>query len=118
VFKSSADDAGYASIIFFGLVFDASENFFGDCDGHTHVTRIVVFLSVYTPFHTLYAEQWRSMQHSSSGFWKKLLLTYSNEIHGWQETVSQAGHSLAMMVEHYRALTTKAEARKFWAMRP
>jgi hypothetical protein len=45
-------------------------------------------------------------------------LTYSNEIHGWQETVSQAGHSLAMMVEHYRALTTKAEARKFWAMRP
>jgi integrase len=45
-------------------------------------------------------------------------VTYSNELHGWQETVSQAGHSLAMMIEHYRALTTKDEARKFWAMRP
>jgi integrase len=45
-------------------------------------------------------------------------VTYSNEIHGWQETVSQAGHSLAMMVEHYRALTTKAEAKKFWELRP
>lgn len=45
-------------------------------------------------------------------------VTYMNELHGWQETVSQAGHSLAMMVEHYRALTTKAEAKKFWNIRP
>jgi hypothetical protein len=45
-------------------------------------------------------------------------VSYHMEIHGWEKTIEQAGHSLATSFRHYRALTTKAEARKFWALRP
>lgn len=45
-------------------------------------------------------------------------VSYHLEIHGWELTVEQAGHSLATSFNHYRALTTKADARKFWALRP
>lgn len=45
-------------------------------------------------------------------------VSYHMEAHGWESTVEQAGHSLATSFNHYRALTTKAEARKFWALRP
>lgn len=45
-------------------------------------------------------------------------VSYHNELHGWQETVKQAGHSLAMMLEHYREVVTKEQAEKFWEIRP
>lgn len=34
------------------------------------------------------------------------------------ETALEAGHSEAMLFRHYRALVSKAEAEKFWAIRP
>lgn len=45
-------------------------------------------------------------------------VTYFNELHGWQDTVKIAGHSLAMMIEHYKALVTRQAAEEFWAIRP
>lgn len=45
-------------------------------------------------------------------------VTYCSKIHGWEKTVEWAGHSLAMMIEHYKALSTEAEARKFFTLKP
>ena len=45
-------------------------------------------------------------------------VSYHNELFGWQETVKSAGHSLAMMIEHYRALVTREQAEKFWGIVP
>jgi site-specific recombinase XerC len=45
-------------------------------------------------------------------------VSYHMEAHGWEQTVKEAGHSLAMAFEHYRALVTPEDARKFWELRP
>lgn len=45
-------------------------------------------------------------------------VSYHLEIHGWESTVEQAGHSLATSFNHYRALTTKEDAGRFWKLRP
>jgi site-specific recombinase XerD len=45
-------------------------------------------------------------------------VSYHMEAHGWESTVEQAGHSLATSFNHYRALTTKAEAKRFWKLKP
>lgn len=45
-------------------------------------------------------------------------VSYMNELHGWEKTVKEAGHSLAMMLEHYRALVTHESALSFWQLKP
>jgi integrase len=65
----------------------------------------------------------QAVSKASSVLWiqdgmRHSFVSYHAEFYGWEETVKQAGHSLAMMVEHYRALVTEAEARKFWAILP
>jgi len=39
-------------------------------------------------------------------------------LHGEIETAQQAGHSEAMLHQHYRAIVTKTAAENFWALRP
>lgn len=61
--------------------------------------------------------------HASAKPWpsdafRHSFVSYHLEIHGWEKTVEQAGHSLATSFKHYRALTTKADARKFWELKP
>jgi hypothetical protein len=45
-------------------------------------------------------------------------VSYHYEIHGEVETAKQAGHSIEMLLRHYRALVTREEAEKFWELKP
>lgn len=45
-------------------------------------------------------------------------VSYHYEMHGEIETAKQAGHSIDMLMRHYRALVTRQDAEKFWALRP
>lgn len=45
-------------------------------------------------------------------------VTYHHAMFGEVETSLAAGHSIAVMHKHYRALVTEAEARKFWELKP
>jgi hypothetical protein len=45
-------------------------------------------------------------------------VSYSYEIYGEIETAKQAGHSIDMLLRHYRALVTRPDAERFWNILP
>jgi hypothetical protein len=45
-------------------------------------------------------------------------VSYHYAIHGAAATAREAGHSEQVLFQHYRALVTPEDARKFWELRP
>jgi len=45
-------------------------------------------------------------------------VSYSIPMLGMTQTALEAGHSESVLIEHYRKLATKADAERFWAIRP